>query len=167
MDAESSHGYIEIHMSDIWAVYARTMSKRPMPHTNNKNVHLGRITKTNKRTREEEHENIRKRYNKYKIRRWDNKKIIAKRKENGQTRTLYERIVSGLWTYYERLDTQRRSARWCWGNSYERIMSGLCTCYERVAIPKEDRHVDVDGISKRPEKEKEEQIMSGLWADYE
>ena len=41
-------------------------------------------------------------------------------------------------------------------------MSGLCTCYERVAIPKEDRHVDVDGISNRPEKEKEEQIMSGL-----
>ena len=125
----------------IWADYERTMSRRPMPHTNNENVHLRWITKTNKRTREEEHENIRKRYNKYKIRRWDNKKIIAKRKEKEKQK----QFMSGLWA------------------DYERIMSGW--------IPKEDRHVDVEGIHKRKGEGKisklcadYEQIMSGLWA---
>ena len=41
-------------------------------------------------------------------------------------------------------------------------MSGLWINYERVVIPKEDRHVDVDGIAKRREKEKIEKIMSAL-----
>ena len=87
--------------------------------------------------------------------------------------------MSGLWADYERImsgwipkEDRHVDVEGIHKRKGEGKISRLCADYEKImnalwagGDTTEDRHVDVDGIAKRTEKEKEEQIMSGLWAD--
>ena len=88
--------------------------------------------------------------------------------------------MSGLWADYERImsgwipkEDRYVDVEGIHKRKGEGKISRLCADYEKImdvlwagGDTTENRHVDVDGIALRTEKEKEDPILSGLWTDY-